>query len=153
MKKSFILIGLLVFSGLGFGMSIFDAGKSCVFSAVNAKLTIDGTPLAGVTVHRTSDWQKEVKETTTTGDDGSFEFPALYQASASKFVPFSEFVAAQSIVVELEGEEYEIWSNAKREPKEDTELGGKPINITCELNDELRLVEDFGSLLVTNCIW
>lgn len=134
-------------------MSIMNAGKSCVFSSVDVVVTRDGVPVADARVVRTSEWQKEEVETTVTDSEGRFSFPALYHASASKFVPFSEFVASQSIVVEVEGQQFEIWANGKRDPKENAEFGGQPIKLTCELNDDVRLVEDFDTLLVTNCRW
>lgn len=144
---------LMSISGLVGAMSIVSVGKSCVFSAVEIVLTKGGEPVVDAPVSRVSEWQKEETETTVTDENGRFSFPVLYHASASKFVPFSEFVASQSIVVTVEGEEYEIWANAKRDAKENSELGGKPLKLTCELNEEARLVEDFETLLVTNCRW
>ncbi len=151
--KTVLFLVLSVFSTVVMSMSIMNAGKSCVFSSVDVVVTRSGVPVSGAEVVRTSEWQKEQVETTTTDDRGHFTFPALYHASVSKFVPFSEFVASQSIVVKVDGEEYEIWANGKRDPKENSEFGGQPIQLTCELSEDVRLVEDFDTLLVTNCRW
>ncbi|MBU3069853.1 carboxypeptidase-like regulatory domain-containing protein [Aestuariicella sp. G3-2] len=153
LKKFTVLLSLVFLSANGFGMSIFGAGNACVFSEVSGYLTFNGEPLKGATVTRVSEWQKENTESTVSDENGHFHFDALHQASASKLIPFTEFVASQSISVGVDGESYEIWSNTKRDGDENSELGGKNLKLKCEISDELRLVEDYGTLLVTNCTW
>lgn len=133
-------------------MSILDAGKSCVFSAVKGTLLLNGQPAAGAVVKRQVEYQSKDSDEATADASGQFEMPALYQRSVVKFLP-AEFVAAQSLVVEYQGKEYKIWSNTKRKPDENAELGGKPLHLTCELSADLQLHREFGSILRTSCTW
>lgn len=133
-------------------MSILDAGKSCVFSEVNGVLLFQGKPAAGAVVKRQVEYQDKEADQTTADEAGRFSLPALYQRSMVKFLP-AEFVAAQSLVVEYQGQEYKIWSNTKRKPEPNAELGGQPLNLRCEITGELKLHREFGSILRTNCTW
>lgn len=133
-------------------MSILDAGKSCVFSEVNGVLLFQGKPAAGAVVKRQVEYQDKDGDQTTADDAGRFSLPALYQRSVVKFLP-AEFVAAQSLVVEYQGQEYKIWSNTKRKPEPNAELGGQPLNLSCEITGELKLYREFGSILRTSCTW
>lgn len=135
-----------------FAMSILDAGKSCVFSEVKGELLFKGQPAAGAIVKRQVEYQSREGDQTTADEAGRFSLPALYQRSVTRFLP-AEFVAAQSLVVEYQGQEYKIWSNTKRKPEENAELGGHPLVLRCEITDELRLHREFGSILRTNCTW
>ncbi len=49
--------------------------------------------------------------------------------------------------------EYQIWSNTKRQPEVNSELGGKSLNLVCNLEDGLKIYKNFGSVLRTNCRW
>src|SRR5690554_150672 len=135
-----------------FPMSILRMGKSCVFSEVTGVLLFNGEPAAGAIVKRQVEYQTRDGDQTTADEGGRFSLPALYQRSAAKFLP-AEFVAAQSLVVEYQGQEYRIWSNTKRTPEENAELGGQPLQRRCEITAEPRLHRQFGSILRTNCTW
>lgn len=126
--------------------------KSCVFSEVQGVLLVNGKPAAGAIVKRQVEYQDKESDQTVTDAAGRFSLPALYQGSATRLLP-AEFVAAQSLIVEYQGQEYKIWSNTKRKPEENAELGGQPLNLRCELTAELQLHREFGSILRTNCSW
>lgn len=133
-------------------MSILDIGKSCVFSEVNGTLLFNGKPAAGALVKRTVEYQRKESDETTADAEGRFSLPAMYHRSIVKFLP-AEFVAAQTLRVVYEGQEYEIWVNTKRKHEENSELGGLPLNLTCEITSEEKLHEEFDTLLVTKCVW
>jgi len=150
---STLALMLLAFSEGLSAMSIAELGRSSVFSAVEVVLTRDGEPVVGAEVTRVSEWQKQQTEKAVTDSEGKFSFPALFENSLAGILPFTEFIASQQIVVQIGVESFEIWANGKRSPKNNSELGGVPIKLSCELNEDVRLVEGFGSLLVTNCRW
>ena len=152
MKKFIALMGLLLISQLGSAMSIFDAGKVYTFSEVNLKLTKDGEPIPNAKVSRKVEWKKEKIEEAVTNGDGEVHFPAVFERSAAKFLPM-EIVIAQVITVEVDGEVVKIWGNTKRDELENSELGGRSLNLTCEITDKKQLYRDFGSMLGTICKW
>ena len=131
-------------------MSIFKPGKTCVFSSVSAVITQSGQPLKNVKVVRKWEWNKLNQDSTTTNENGYFEFPAVFEFSIARFLPI-ELVIGQGLYVVIDGEEKKIWSNSKREPEENAEYGGKNFNASCDLDAEERLVKDYGSLMVTKC--
>ena len=133
-------------------MSLFDAGKICTFSPVKAKVTLNGSPATGATVTRTTKWKDPITESTNTDSNGEFTFTANYEKSVKKFLPV-EIVISQQIIVEYQGESYEIWANGKMNAEENSELDGHPLNLNCELSDELRTHRTASSLILTNCTW
>ena len=62
-----------------------------------------------------------------------------------------ELVIGQQLSTEIEGEEKVFWTNGKREPEENAEYGGAKFDAICELSDEEKLIENYGSLMVTTC--
>lgn len=133
-------------------MGRLDAGKVCVFSQVKAKLTISGEPLANAKVIRRWEWQKLKEETTTTNDEGEFEFAAIFERSITRFFP-SELIIGQALYVVVEGQEKKFWSHAKWRPEENSEFRGEPISLFCELTNESKLNEELGSAMLTLCTW
>jgi hypothetical protein len=131
-------------------MAMFDAGKTCVFSQVKAKLTLNGEPVRNTKVVRRWEWNKLQEDSTSTDDNGYFEFPAVYESSLSRLLPV-ELVIGQQLSTEIDGKEFQFWTNSKREPTENSEYGGKSMNLICELSGEEELIEDYGSLMVTLC--
>jgi hypothetical protein len=58
-------------------------------------------------------------------------------------------VVGQQLSIVIDGEEKIFWSNAKRKAEENSEFGGAPFSVVCELSDEEFLIEDYGALAVT----
>jgi hypothetical protein len=133
-------------------MSFLNPTKTCVFSAVKARLTMNGEPLKGATVIRRWEWQKLQEESTKTDEQGEFTFPAVFESSATRLLPV-ELVIAQGLYVKLNGEEKKLWSNSKREPKENTEYNGRPISLVCELTHEMKTTRENGAIRSTLCTW
>ena len=152
MRKRFIPAYLFLFIFLleANGMSLFEIGKTCVFSDVQLKLLKDGKPLSNVKVTRQWDWNKRGSDHAMTSDDGSIHFPAVFASSVSRLLP-TELVIGQQLSIEIDGKEQVIWTNAKREPDVNSEYGGKPFNVVCDLKGEEVLIEDYGSLMVAVC--
>lgn len=152
MKRAGILIFLIIITQGALAMGIFDAGKTCVFSEVKARLTLNGEPISNVKVIRRWEWNKLQEETTTTDESGYFELPPVFESSMSRMLPI-ELVIAQGLYVVIDGEEKKFWSNSKREPEENAEFQGSPINLSCELSSEMKIYRDFGSRMRTLCTW
>ena len=133
-------------------MSLFDAGKICTFSPVQAKLTLNGEPAIGAQVTRTTQWKDPVVDTAETNSEGEFSFSGNYEKSVKKFLPV-EIMISQQLLVTYQGETYEIWANGKMNADENSELDGLPLNLTCELTEEMRTHRTASSLILTNCHW
>ncbi len=150
MKHALILGFMIAFSQGAQAMSIFGVGKTCVFSPVEARLLLNGKPLANAKVTRQWEWNKRQSDTAMTDAQGHVSFPAVFESSVSRLLPV-ELVIGQQLSVTVDGEEKVFWSNSKREPEENAEYGGSPFRVSCELTGEDVLIEDYGSLMVTMC--
>ncbi len=128
----------------------FWCRENLCFSAVKARLLLNGKPVSNAKVKRRWSWNKRKFDESVTNDDGYVFFPAVFESSVSRLLPI-ELVIGQGLLVEIEGEERVFWSNTKREPEENAEYGGTEFDVICELNNEDILIEDYGSLMLTIC--
>ncbi|WP_226864676.1 DUF6795 domain-containing protein [Microbulbifer taiwanensis] len=134
-------------------MSIFDAGKAYVFSPVRLSITLDSKPVEGLKVIRRWSWNEDKGEDYAfTDSEGLVELPEIRRRGVTQFFP-AEFVAAQQIVVVVDGSEDRIWSFSKRSPDINSELEGTPLDLTCELKGDEKMYRDFGPALFTKCTW
>lgn len=134
-------------------MSILDAGKVCLFSKISGVITFNGDPVANALLTRTAALSKDRVDQTRTDENGYFELPAVFERTITKFLP-QEFVAKQVIVVDYNNQQYDIWSGVKRTPEENAEARGKPIVVSCKLNQaELSLIEVNGGPIFSRCTW
>lgn len=131
-------------------MSIFDIGKTCVFSEVKVRLLLDGKPVAKAKVTRKWDWNKQNSDHNVTDEQGRVSFPAVFESSVSRLLPM-ELVIGQQLSVQINGEEKVFWTNSKREPEVNAEYGGAAFVAECELRNDEVLIENYGSLMVTMC--
>jgi len=131
-------------------MSMLNPTKTCVFSEVKARLTLDGAPLKNVKVIRRWEWHKPKHDEATTDANGYVTFPSIYESSITRLLP-AEIVIGQQLSVELAGEDRVFWTSAKREAQKNSEYGGADFNVSCELNNEEVLIEDYRSMIVTMC--
>jgi hypothetical protein len=150
-RWAILLTFVFAFQGVS-AMSFLNPTKTCVFSAVKARLTLNGEPLKGATVIRRWEWHELKEESTQTDDQGAFAFPAVFESSITRVLPL-ELVVAQGLYVKVSGKEQKFWSNSKREPKENTEYNGQPISLACELSDEMKTTRENGSIRSTLCRW
>ncbi len=132
-----VSIVILTIISMGSAMGLFDFAKVCLFSEVNAIVTLDGKPVEGVEVVRTAEWankgNKIYSDKTSTDKEGRFHFDAMYSNSFSK-LSLSTPVIAQKIYLIHGGKEYQGWKNGKLNYDENGELdNGQPIVLSCEL--------------------
>lgn len=142
---------ILVFCFTILGCGSYNPLKTCVFSPVKAQLLLNGEPVKGAIVIRRWDWQKLREERTVTDDQGYFYFPVVYEYSILRLLP-AEIVIGQGLYTLVDGEEFSFWTNARRDPEENAEYQGNPIDIVCDLRDEEVLIKEFGARMVTLCI-
>lgn len=133
-------------------MTLLDAGKVCLFSKISGVITLDGKPAANAKVIRTVNLNKDKIDSTYTDENGHFEMPAVFQRTVTKFLP-QEFVAKQDIVVQYNGDLYDIWSGVKRTPEENAEARGGALSVQCELNSEKSFKQVNNSPFISRCTW
>ncbi|MGI9282637.1 MAG: DUF6795 domain-containing protein [Endozoicomonas sp.] len=133
-------------------MSIFDVGKMCTFSRISGVILNNGEPVVGAKIIRETRYEKTFSDQTVTDESGHFEMPALFVRSIAKYLP-QEFVVWQSMKIEVNGSEHEIWDAAKRSKEENSESRGKPLIVTCELSDAKRIIRVAGVSFITKCLW
>lgn len=128
-------------------MGFFDFAKICLFSEVDGVVTLNGKPLPGAEVVRTSEIGKDSVHTdrTFTDNQGRYFFPARFSHSLRKISPIEPLIL-QKIVIRFEAAEYVGWKTDKRNYDVNGELG-RAIRLTCELSNESARKE-FGSQIV-----
>ena len=152
LTRALTLLSLISVSTAGAAMSMLDIGQAWFFSPVSAVVEKDGIPLVGVKVIRRWEHESLSEDETVTDDKGQFSFPEIRGRTIVQVMP-AEFVVAQQIVVVVEDEEVEIWSNSKRKTDLNSELGGAPLDLHCEITDEDKMYRDFGAAMFTKCTW
>ena len=137
-SKLFVfLIGLVLLSLAGVSMALFE--KMVLFSEVSGVVTNHGQPVAGAEVERVYNWGwKDVtkKERTTTDGEGRFAFPEATGSTIAGSILPHEPVITQSILIRHEGVEFEAWDYEKHNYTRNGELGGRALNLICELSTE-----------------
>ncbi|GAA5443482.1 hypothetical protein Misp06_01659 [Microbulbifer sp. NBRC 101763] len=131
-------------------MAFLNPLKACTFSEMKIRLTLNGEPAVGAKIIRTIDWKDEQIDLFTSDEDGNVDLPAKFENSFTQVLPV-EFISSQSINVEYENNNYLIWIYAKRNPGENSEMNGDPINLSCELSDEPKTERKFKSAVKTSC--
>lgn len=153
LKTSLSLALICLFTNKVTAMSLFDIGKAYVFSPVRLTLTLDGKPLKETKVIRRWAWNDDGSEDYAfTNGEGFVAFPEVRQRGITQIFP-AEFVTSQQIAIVIDNKEERIWSSAKRSPTKNSELGGMPLELSCELNNEEKMYRDFGPPLLTKCTW
>lgn len=121
--------------GIAMGFRPFQI---CLFSEVNAVVTLKGKPIAGAEIVRTANQLdgKIYTDKTTTDENGKFHFDARYVFSLSNFIP-TEPMIKQRMTILYQGEEYLGWQGTKRNYGHNDEIDDKkPLLLTCELSED-----------------
>lgn len=110
-----------------------------MFSPVDGVVTLAGKPVSGAEITRSYKWQGpdlSGKESVTSDTQGRFHFDATFESAIlPSLFPHNPSIL-QEIMIQHHGKEYEAWMFMKGNYDENGELGGKPIKVSCELNDE-----------------
>lgn len=131
----------------------WEWARPCLFSKVDGAIVNHEQPVVGAVVRRVLEYRgRRLEDLAVTDAAGQFRFPARHGFPLSHWWPM-EFVVSQGLFVEWGGESKSIWSNTKRRPEEDAELGGQALVLRCDLAADSRLVRTWGSILNTRCTW
>ena len=130
-----VIFTSILIPGVAMGFRPFQI---CMFSEVNAVVTLHGKPVAGAKVVRTSNEldSKVYTEKTTTNDQGRFHFDALWVFSLRNWIPANPMIE-QHINIYYQDKEYMGWSASKGNYGHNDELDdNKPLKLLCELSEE-----------------
>ncbi len=130
-----VTLSSLLLPGVAMGFRPFQI---CMFSEVNAVVTLHGKPVVGAEIVRTSNEldSKVYTEKTTTDAQGRFHFDALWVFSLRQFIP-AEPMVEQHITIYYQDKEHMGFDHSKRGYGHNDELDdGKALNFTCELSEE-----------------
>ncbi len=135
---------------------LFQAENYCLFSAMEGTLTFQGKPAAGAKVVRkiTVDDKEDAPDFVMADENGKFSLATINRKIREPLM-VAAFVIDQDIFVHYQGSEYHIWAMSNvGKTSEHEEFGGrKPINVRCEITDEMVRVEIETGLLGTSCVW
>ena len=137
-------------------MSLFSKAKqveAVLFSPLEGKLTYKGKPAANAKITLWTSWKDKIGETDTyhTDEQGNFSIPQKNMTYTPNFL--AQLVMRQRLTVLFQGQEVVIWWITKMEETLFTELGGRPVNVRCELTHDEKIVDTDGSLGETRCQW
>ncbi|MCP4432360.1 MAG: DUF4198 domain-containing protein [Gammaproteobacteria bacterium] len=136
-------------------MSILPSPQEVVlFSPLEGILTFEGKPLTGVKIERKLSWfdkSESEEDFVVTDSQGRFTLPLVKKTL--KLSNLVHFVVSQEIHAIYNGEPIVIWAMGKSSKIEYGELGGKPVNLKCELNSERRITRDYNTPMMTRCTW
>jgi len=146
---------VLTYAMKGVAMTMFSGKEEILvlFSPIEGKLTFQGKPAAGAKIIRTVNWKDETGESDTFFSNEKGEFNIPVKSETAKISGLTQFVAYQTVEVIFQGKEVTIWRYGKMSKKLNAELGGKAVNLTCELTDDLVRVEVPDGGLGTSCKW
>lgn len=135
-----------------FSMDFEDSGVAFVFSKMSGTVFFDDQPAAHATLIRTVNYGGYERDRFKTDENGRFELPAIIEANLSP-EEMAEFSVGQEVLVEYQGRRYPLWSAVKRDPRENSEARGKPLQVRCELAGLNQLVQVDGHPIFTPCRW
>ncbi len=149
----FVVIGLIPVIGVGMEMFSSKEEDVVLFSPMEGKLTFEGKSAAGAKIIRTVSWKDEVGETDIfyANENGEFNLPI--KKETVKIRPMTQFVVHQKIFVYFDEKEYQVWGNGKLDKEKNTEFGGQPKNLCCELTRDPERVDTKEGWVVTSCEW
>lgn len=134
-------------------MSIFFGKEVVLFSPLEGRFTFGGQPAHNAEIVRVVKWKDDTGETEAYSADQQGHFSLPLKKTKVRTSPFSELVITQSVFVRYAGKEIQIWGRTKRGAELYGELGGKPINLRCELADEVEHLQMQEGLFGTLCKW
>jgi len=141
----------------GAAMSFFfnkgEKIEAVLFSPLEGVITYEGQPASGAQIKRKVAWKDKEGEIDyfTTDEKGYFSIPIKtieYRDSA-----FARLSIGQTITVEFKGKEHIIWKTGKTSAHLYGELGGRPVNLVCELTKEKPDFHLEFELVETLCVW
>ncbi len=157
-RTSAIILAFIVLAQFpleGASMSLFSTSKEVVLcSPMEGLLTFEGKPVSGVKIERRLKWydgDESADDFVVTDNNGRFNLPIVKQEL--KVSGYVQFVVSQEIVALYRDEEILIWAMGKSSKIEYGELGGKPVDLRCELSSDKIITRDYNTPMMTRCTW
>lgn len=123
-------------------------------SSMEGMISHKGQPASGITLTRRLSWysgEHHREDSVVTSDEGHFVFPIVTETvKTSGLVHFS---ITQEIMAIHDDKEIILWTAAKHSKTEYGELGGKPVNLRCELTDDEERFDLCGTSILTRFRW
>lgn len=138
-KATLGLLAVALVSLLFAGSFMALSSKLCLFSAVSGVVLRGGEPVVGAEVEREYLWgwkDRTRAERTHTDAEGRFTFAAATEKSMLASLMPHEPLVTQKIFIRDGGNEYKAWMFTKHNYRENGELEGRPIQLTCDLDSE-----------------
>ncbi|MER2520539.1 MAG: DUF6795 domain-containing protein [Bdellovibrionales bacterium] len=113
--------------------------KVCLFSEVDGIVFLHGKPVEGADVERQYEWAwggKTFTDKVVTDANGAFHFSPAFKSMILGSVLPHQPVITQTINITHDQKSVRVWAYAKMLYDENSELGGKPIKISCYLDRE-----------------
>lgn len=138
-------------------MGSLDFMRIYIFSEVNGVVLLDGKPVKGAKIIRTTDYKDSIHSDTTVADEqGRFHFDDHYEYS----MRLHETAILQKIIIEHDDKEYLAWKLLKRNDHRFGELNDasstnplKPLTLTCELTGDVNNEQTVGAELRRRTIY
>ena len=116
-------------------MGSFD--RLVLFSEVHGTVLRDGQPVAGAELVQKVIWSDDPGEIppqrATPDATGAFRFPAIERGAGLRRMIPAQPMMLQTITIHIEGQQYLAWRYGKDSYDNRSELGGRPLNLVCEL--------------------
>lgn len=119
-----------------------------LFSEVEGIVVLDGHPVKGAEVERQYTWKDDLNaEHVLTDAQGRYRFSEVTATSLLWSLLPHEPVIFQKLSIRYQGKEHKGWVLTKHNYDHLGEVGNRPLNLICDLNDEPaahRETETFG---------
>ena len=136
-------------------MSLLPSPQEVVLSSpMEGLLTLKGKPLTGVKIERKLSWYEKsesVEDFVITDNMGHFSLPIVRKTI--KLSGLVHFSISQEINTTHNGDKILIWFMSKSSKIEFGELGGKPVNLRCELSSDEIITRDYNNPFMSRCKW
>jgi hypothetical protein len=116
-----------------------EMGKMVLFSSVRGRVLLADKPVPDAAIEREFRWawkEESGTDSATTDANGEFALPAIVRSSfLGSFLPHEPMVR-QTILIKHSGKTYKAWMFDKGNYRDNGELQGRPIVLTCRLETE-----------------
>ena len=131
---------------------MFGLKKEYLFSEVEGQLLNNGVPVSNITIRQmcSGDDQVDITFETQTDAEGRFRFAEVTQPSRFHG-PFDPFSVPQLLTAIIDNKEEDLWVNAKRSTKQNSEADGKALRLVCDLAKPLEKDKDTMLTRITRC--
>jgi hypothetical protein len=154
--RYFSLFIMLIYSLQGVAMTLIFGGEkieAVLFSPLEGQVTFNGKPAAGAKLKLWLAWKDQAGGTEVFYADQNGYFSIPKKVVQYRQNPLAQISIGQTVTAEYQGRDYLIWKGGKSSTHLYGELGGKPIQVTCELTEDEMQPFLEHALVETICQW